>query len=58
MGLVDVVNSPMFATGVGLVCYGSKHASRNDFKRGSENVFNKISFRNEGVDKRVFLKFN
>jgi cell division protein FtsA len=53
-GLVDVVNSPMFATGVGLVCYGSRHLTRNDFQRGSENVFNKISYRMKGWIKEFF----
>lgn len=33
-GLVDVVNSPMYATGVGLVKYGSKHVNRAKFQRG------------------------
>ena len=33
-GLVDVVNSPMFATGVGLVCYGSRHADKKRISRG------------------------
>ena len=31
-GLTDIVNSPMYATGVGLVLYGIKHVSR-DYKR-------------------------
>ncbi len=31
-GLTDIVNSPMYATGVGLVLYGSKHIAR-DYKR-------------------------
>ena len=53
-GLVDVVSSPMYATGVGLVCYGSKHISANEFQRGSENVFNKISFRMKGWIKEFF----
>ncbi len=53
-GLVDVVNSPMYATGVGLVCYGSRHATRNEFQRGTENVFNKISFRMKGWIKEFF----
>ena len=53
-GLVDVVNSPMFATGVGLVCYGSRHASRNEFQKGTDNVFFKISNRMKGWIKEFF----
>ncbi len=45
-GLVDVVRSPAFATGVGLVQYGSKHFAAMQFRRGSENtIFNKLSAR-------------
>ncbi|MBR5997900.1 MAG: cell division protein FtsA [Deltaproteobacteria bacterium] len=42
-GLTDVVNSPVFATGVGLVKYGGKNIERA--KQGfsnTENVFSKI----------------
>ena len=38
-GLNDVVNSPMYATGVGLVLYGSKHISKNAFIQGSGSLF-------------------
>ena len=52
-GLNDVVNSPMYATGVGLVLYGSKHISKNAFIQGSGslfvNMFKKI--------KKWFLEF-
>jgi cell division protein FtsA len=42
-GLVDVVNSPMYATGVGLVLYGSKHPSAEGrFRVGDRNVFAKV----------------
>ncbi|HBH86980.1 MAG TPA: cell division protein FtsA, partial [Syntrophaceae bacterium] len=40
-GLTDVVNSPMYATGVGLVIYGSKNVSKEDLKRFEMNVFGK-----------------
>jgi cell division protein FtsA len=41
-GLIDVVNSPIYATGVGLVKYGSKHSHRPQFKVGQDNVFEKV----------------
>lgn len=42
-GLVDVVSSPMYATGVGLVIYGSRHqASEGRFRIGEKNVFTKV----------------
>jgi cell division protein FtsA len=52
-GLNDMVNSPMYATGVGLVLYGSRHISKNAFIQGSGslfvNMFKKI--------KKWFLEF-
>ncbi len=53
-GLVDVVNGPMYSTGVGLVRYGSKHATCNEFQRGSENVFNKLTGRMKVLMKDFF----
>ncbi len=42
-GLVDVVSSPMYATGVGLVIYGSRHqGSEGRFRIGDRNVFSKV----------------
>jgi len=41
-GLVDVVNSPMYATGVGLVLYGAKHQSKKKFRIRDANIFNRI----------------
>ncbi len=41
-GLSDVVNSPVYATGVGLVKYGSKNLQTKNFSIGQENVFDKI----------------
>lgn len=35
-GLVDVVNSPIYATGVGLVKYGSRNMQVKNFKVGNE----------------------
>lgn len=44
-GLVDVVNSPMYATGVGLVLYGGKNDESARFKVGERNVFGKVKER-------------
>jgi cell division protein FtsA len=41
-GLVDVVNNPMYATGVGLVLFGAKHQSENKFRIRDENIFNRV----------------
>jgi cell division protein FtsA len=41
-GLTDVVNSPIYATGVGLVRYGSKNLNAKNFSIGQHNVFEKI----------------
>lgn len=44
-GLVDVVNSPIYATGVGLVLHGYKQPGKNRFKMGDENLFAKVTKR-------------
>ncbi|MBW6512667.1 MAG: cell division protein FtsA [Desulfuromonadaceae bacterium] len=44
-GLVDVVNSPAFATGVGLVKYGSRNLQLRNFNIGNEQLFDRISRR-------------
>ena len=42
-GLVDVVNNPMYATGVGLVLYGSKNQpSSKKFRIRDANIFNRL----------------
>jgi cell division protein FtsA len=41
-GLIDVVNSPVYATGVGLVIYGSQHQAMENFKRGEHGLFDKV----------------
>ncbi len=42
-GLVDAVNSPMYATGVGLIFYALKNQSKSGFNiRGNGNIFGKI----------------
>ena len=42
---VDVVNSPMYATGVGLILYGSRHHGNGNFKVGEKNLFSKVTAR-------------
>jgi cell division protein FtsA len=44
-GLTDLVNSPIFATGVGLVVYGSKNRAKSQFRIGETNIFSKVSRR-------------
>lgn len=38
-GLSDVVNSPMYATGVGLILYGSKRLTKDDLRKGDIGAF-------------------
>ncbi len=44
-GLVDVVKSPVYATGVGLVIYGAQHLDKGLFRIREENVFSKVKRR-------------
>lgn len=46
-GLVDVVHSPAYATGVGLVVYGSKNVGASEFPtiQSDENIFNRVTRR-------------
>lgn len=41
-GLVDVVNNPMFATGVGLVLYGARNQQTKKFRIRDNNIFNRV----------------
>jgi len=41
-GLTDVVNSPIYATGVGLVKYGSRNLQTRNFSIGQEQIFDKV----------------
>jgi len=41
-GLVDVVNNPMYATGVGLVIYGARNDGDRKFRIRDANIFNRI----------------
>jgi len=54
-GLVDVVNSPVYSTGVGLVQYGCRNAAGTRFERGGESrVFAKLTARMRGWVKDFF----
>lgn len=44
-GLVDVVNNPMYATGVGLVIYGAKNQETKKFRIRDVNIFNRVMTR-------------
>ena len=46
-GLIDVVNSPVYATGVGLVIYGSKNVGAHEFptQQSDDTVFRRVSRR-------------
>ncbi len=44
-GLIDVVNSPIYASGVGLVKYGSMNSQSQKFKVGEDNMFERVSKR-------------
>jgi cell division protein FtsA len=41
-GLVDVVNNPMYATGVGLVIYGARNQAKKKFRIRDRNIFNRL----------------
>lgn len=41
-GLIDVVNSPVYATGVGLVKYGTRNMEVRTFSKGQTNVFDRV----------------
>ena len=46
VGLVDVVNKPMYATAVGLVIYGSKMGRKEKkFRIRDKNIFNRVTGR-------------
>jgi cell division protein FtsA len=46
-GLVDVVSNPMYATGVGLVLYGTRHLAKEKkkFRIRDRNIFNRLMTR-------------
>ncbi len=53
-GLVDVVKSPMYSTGVGLIQFGGKHRSGTHFQRTGGNLFIKLTSRMKGWVKEFF----
>jgi len=44
-GLKEVVNTPMYATGVGLVIYGAKHISQNHIEEVETNMYARVKKR-------------
>lgn len=44
-GLVDVINSPQFATGVGLVLYGAREGEYAGISNANEGIFEKVKNR-------------
>jgi len=44
-GLTDVVNNPMYATGVGLVLYGARIQPKKKFRIRDTNIFNRVMTR-------------
>lgn len=44
-GLVDVVNNPMYATGVGLVLFGARNQTEKKFRIRDSNIFNRVMTR-------------
>jgi len=44
-GLVEVVNSPIYSTGVGLALYGAKNQEDNFFKIRDRNVYHRVRSR-------------
>jgi cell division protein FtsA len=52
-GLADVVNSPAYATGVGLIFYGCRQLAGNSIYRRTGNIFSNFT----GSIKKWFLEF-
>ncbi|MBI4040851.1 MAG: cell division protein FtsA [Deltaproteobacteria bacterium] len=44
-GLLDIVSSPIYSTGVGLVLYGAKDPEAAKFKIREKNIYNKVKTR-------------
>jgi cell division protein FtsA len=54
-GLTDIVNSPMYATGVGLVLWGKKEFYRRGFKGRESTLFHRIWGRVKDVVVEYFV---
>jgi cell division protein FtsA len=44
-GLVNIIDNPIYSTGVGLVLYGLKNQHVKDFQINESNIFNKVIFK-------------
>ncbi|HCM41073.1 MAG: cell division protein FtsA [Bdellovibrionales bacterium GWB1_52_6] len=53
-GLRDVVNSPKFATGVGLLKYGARNLQRSKFPIRDKNIYDKVRGSMKGWIKDLF----
>jgi len=53
-GLRDVVNSPKFATGVGLLRYGGRNATKSRFPIREKNIYDKVRGSMRGWIKDLF----
>lgn len=53
-GLVEVVKSPLYATGVGLVLYGSRHQGARIFRNREDNVYHKVKERMKEWIEEIF----
>ncbi len=53
-GLIDVVRSPMYSTGVGLVLYGARYGTETNFRVREENVYDKVMRRMGDWLKEIF----
>ncbi|MEE8546827.1 MAG: cell division FtsA domain-containing protein, partial [bacterium] len=53
-GLVDIVNSPMFATAVGLVKFASEHRGEGSFGTNESRIFDRILYTMKGWLKEFF----
>ncbi|MDY6854349.1 MAG: cell division protein FtsA [Thermodesulfobacteriota bacterium] len=54
-GLSDVVNNPMYSTGVGLLLYGSNGLNTNEFKQKDKNILGRASNRFKQWFEEAFL---
>ena len=55
-GLSDVVNSPMYSTGVGLILYGARNRRHSRFRIRDENIFGKVRSRMQEWFSEFFFK--
>jgi cell division protein FtsA len=54
-GLVDVVNNPMYATGVGLLLYGAKNHNPQKFRIRDSNIFSRLVAKDEKMVQGNYL---